>query len=276
MRINVNLPPPSLSGIDKLLWIMNALRTPETGCPWDLEQTFETIAPYTVEEAYEVADAIEHGDMDDLRNELGDLLFQVVFHSQLSKELHEFDFNDVAEAISEKMLRRHPHVFGDEQMRGSDAQTIAWEAMKAEERATKTDSSEPTSALDDVALTLPAMIRSQKLQKRAARVGFDWPNASDILDKLDEETSELKAANANQDEQNIEEELGDMMFVVVNLCRKLGVDAEESLKKANQKFERRFRGMERLSEKQGTVFSDLNLEQQEQLWQEIKLRSKMA
>ena len=255
---------------------MKALRTPETGCPWDLEQTFETIAPYTIEEAYEVADAIEQDDMAELKNELGDLLFQVVFHSQLSSEQSLFDFNDVAEAISEKMIRRHPHVFGDEDMRGPEAQTIAWEAMKAEERASKNETSTSTSALDGVARTLPALIRSQKLQKRAARVGFDWPDPSDILSKLEEETTELTEAINNKDDLNIKEELGDMMFVMINLCRKLGFEAEDTLKDANRKFEDRFRAMEDLASKRGQNFPDLDLQQQEDLWQDVKKSSKVG
>lgn len=262
------------SGMERLLGIMKALRTPETGCPWDLEQTYDTIAPYTIEEAYEVADAIERQDFDDLKSELGDLLFQVVFYAQLASEDGRFDFEDIAQAISDKMTARHPHVFGDAKMRGSEAQTVAWEEQKAAERAKKAKSTEPVSALDDVARTLPAIVRSQKLQKRAARVGFDWPDHEPVLEKLYEEVDELRSAVGNEDRENIEEELGDILFVAVNLARKLDTSAEGALKAANAKFEKRFKLMEREAERKGVDFSSLSLDQQEALWVEVKKHEK--
>ena len=258
----------SLPPMERLIAVMKALRTPETGCPWDLEQTFATIAPYTIEEAYEVADAIERADTDDLKKELGDLLFQVVFHAQLASEENLFSFPDVAEAISEKMINRHPHVFSGADVADADAQTVAWEEMKARERAEK---AETNGVLDDVARTLPAMIRSQKLQKRAARVRFDWPDASAVMEKVDEELSEVKEALASGDTANLHEEIGDLMFVLVNLCRKTGAEAEDVLKSANDKFTDRFAKMEKLARESGDVFAELSLQEQEKLWQQSKL-----
>lgn len=254
--------------MERLIAVMKALRTPETGCPWDLEQTFATIAPYTIEEAYEVADAIERADTDDLKKELGDLLFQVVFHAQLASEENLFSFPDVAEAISEKMIKRHPHVFSGGDIADADDQTIAWEEMKARERSEK---AETNGVLDDVARTLPAMIRSQKLQKRAARVRFDWPDASAVMEKVDEELSEVKEALASGDTANLHEEIGDLMFVLVNLCRKTGAEAEDVLKSANDKFTDRFAKMEKLARESGEVFAELSLQEQEKLWQQSKL-----
>ena len=258
----------ALTPMDRLIAVMKALRTPETGCPWDLEQTFSTIAPYTIEEAYEVADAIERQDTDDLKKELGDLLFQVVFHSQMASEENLFSFTDVADAISEKMINRHPHVFSDGDVVDSDAQTIAWEEMKAKERAQKAETS---GALDDVARTLPAMIRSQKLQKRAARVGFDWPEARDVMEKVDEELDEVKQALTSGNKDHLHEEIGDLMFVLVNLCRKTGAEAEDVLKSANDKFTDRFAKMEMLARESGKIFAELPLQEQEKLWQQSKL-----
>lgn len=256
--------------INRLRGIMKALRTPVTGCPWDLEQDFKTIAPYTIEEAYEVADAIEREDYDELKSELGDLLFQVVFHSQMAKEKGYFDFDDVAEAISNKMEVRHPHVFGDAEHRDADAQTIAWEEQKAKERADIGSDDKPVGALSGVARTLPAMIRAQKLQKRAARVGFDWPDVKAVLSKVDEELTEVKEATSSGDLRHIEEELGDLMFVLVNVCRKSGLQAEDVLKKANAKFEGRFEAMESAARAEGTDFETLSLKEQEALWQRVK------
>lgn len=261
-----------ISELERLQQIMAALRHPETGCPWDIEQDFASIAPYTIEEAYEVADAIERNDMNDLRGELGDLLLQVVFHSQMASEVGAFTLDDVARAINDKMVSRHPHVFGDQSVADADAQTIAWEELKARERAMKSSGQEPVSALDDVALALPALMRAQKLQKRAARVGFDWPTPEDVLTKLDEELEEVKEAITSGDIVHIEEELGDLLFVAVNLARKLGADAEEVLTAANRKFTNRFKAMEHLASERGQTFSDLSLEEQEALWQEIKKR----
>lgn len=257
---------------EDLLQIMRRLRTPETGCAWDLEQSFETIAPYTIEEAYEVGDAIARGDMKDLADELGDLLLQVVFHAQIARDEGHFTIDDVTQAISEKMIRRHPHVFGDENQRSADAQTTAWEEIKAAERATKTANDE--SALAGVAAALPALMRSEKLQKRAARTGFDWTDPKDIFSKLEEEMGEVKDAIEEADTDHIEEEVGDLLFVAVNLARRLSVDPEVALRKANSKFERRFRAMEQIAPNGATGFSELNLDAQEALWVAVKREEK--
>ena len=251
---------------DDLLAIMQALRTPETGCAWDLEQSFDTIAPYTIEEAYEVADAIKRGDMTDLPGELGDLLLQVVFHSQIAKDEGYFDISAVISSICDKMIRRHPHVFADADQHSAEAQTAAWEEIKAAERATS-GKAEDTSALAGVALALPALMRAEKLQKRAARTGFDWTKPEDIFAKLEEEIDEVKAAMAEQDAAHIEEEIGDVLFVLANLARRLKVDPETALAKANAKFERRFRAMEA---KAGEAFPKLSLEEPEALWQTVE------
>ena len=260
------LTPPY--DFDDLLHIMKRLRTPETGCAWDLEQSFETIAPYTIEEAYEVADAIERGDMKELSEELGDLLLQVVFHAQIASDQGQFTISDVTQAISEKMVRRHPHVFGGDTQRSAEAQTRAWEEIKAEERAGKAEID--TSALAGVARALPALMRSEKLQKRAARTGFDWTDPKDIFDKLDEEMNEVREAMQDGNPDHIEEEIGDFLFVAANLARRLRVDPEIALRKANAKFERRFRAMEQLAEGQEAGFANLSLDQQEALWQAVK------
>lgn len=257
----------------RLIEVMARLRNPGSGCAWDLEQDFSTIAPYTIEEAYEVADAIERGDMTDLKEELGDLLFQVVFHSQMASEQDAFDIGDVTDAIAEKMIRRHPHVFETPDGRSADEQTHAWERIKAEERAQKTRSVKP-SALDGVALSLPALLRAEKLQKRAARVGFDWSEAEPIFDKLDEETQEVRDAITSGIQNDIEEELGDLLFVAANLSRRLGVDPEAALRRANAKFERRFRAMEAAALLDGVEFSDLSLQEQEAYWQQVKRTEK--
>lgn len=261
----------TISPIERLIQIMAKLRDPDGGCPWDLEQNFSTIAPYTIEEAYEVADAIERDDMADLRDELGDLLLQVVFHSQMANEAGLFSINDVADAINEKMVRRHPHVFGsDTTIKSADAQKSAWEDVKAAERSAKSETNAVESVLDGVAIALPALLRAEKLQKRAARSGFDWTNPEDIFDKLDEEVGEVREAITSGDKDAIEDEIGDLLFVGANLARRLKIDPEMALKRANQKFERRFRAMETLATDRGLVFSELNLDEQENLWQEIK------
>jgi MazG family protein len=253
----------------RLIEVMARLRNPQSGCAWDLEQNFSTIAPYTIEEAYEVADAIERRDMADLKEELGDLLFQVVFHSQMASEAGAFDIGDVTHAIAEKMVRRHPHVFETPDGRSADEQTHAWERIKAEERARKTRSV-TTSALDGVALSLPALLRAEKLQKRAARVGFDWSEAGPIFDKLDEETQEVREAIASGIRDHIEDELGDLLFVAANLSRRLEVDPEQALRRANAKFERRFRAMEAAALSDGVIFAELALDEQEAYWQQVK------
>lgn len=260
----------------QLVEIMRALRTPETGCPWDLEQTFETIAPYTIEEAYEVADAIQRGDMSELCDELGDLALQIVFHSQMAAEAGHFTIADVLNSINDKMIRRHPHVFADAEERDSAAQTAAWEEIKAAERRNKEEGGSKPSALDGVALALPALLRAEKLQKRAARVGFDWTEPADIFDKLDEEVAEAKEAAASGDADHIEEELGDLLFVAANLARRYKVDPEAALRKANAKFERRFKAMEAHAEETGQDFANLDLNAQEALWQTVKQAEKAS
>lgn len=254
---------PKQPQIDRLLGIMARLRDPDSGCEWDLAQSFETIAPYTIEEAYEVADAIEHGDMNELKSELGDLLLQVVFHARMAEESGTFSFDDVARSISDKMEARHPHIFGDEDgvMDGT-----RWEDLKAKERE-KTGSK---SAMDGVATALPALLRSEKLQKRAARVGFEWPDTDGPREKLLEEIQELEEASV--DEKLIE--AGDVLFATVNIIRRYGVDAEQALKASNAKFERRFREMERLAEADGVSFPGLSLEQQDEYWQRVKSRER--
>ena len=238
--------PANPGTIDELLDVMARLRDPAHGCPWDVEQTFRTIAPYTIEEAYEVAEAIERDDMAALQDELGDLLFQVVFHARMAEEAGAFAFDDVAGGIVGKMVRRHPHVFGDKEVSDAAAQTVHWEELKAAERETARNSSEPVSALDGVALGLPALLRALKLQKRAARVGFDWPSTLEVFEKFAEELAELqKEIDSNGDRERMTDEIGDLLFVLVNLARHLEVDPEGALRHANAKFERRFRAVER-------------------------------
>ena len=256
---------PQQPPIDRLLGIMARLRDRERGCEWDLAQNFATIAPYTIEEAYEVADAIARGDMADLRDELGDLLLQVVFHARMAEEAGLFSFDDVAAAISDKMEVRHPHIFGDET---GTMDTARWEDLKAGERA-KTGA---TSAMDGVARALPALLRSEKLQKRAARVGFEWHDVKGPRDKLMEELQELEEA----DDAERLMEAGDVLFVAVNIVRRYGVDAEEALRASNAKFERRFREMERLAAAAGQDFAKLSLDEQETWWQAVKQTEKAA
>lgn len=252
--------------ISRLLQIMSRLRDPQDGCPWDVQQTFQTIAPYTIEEAYEVADAIERHDMTDLREELGDLLFQVVFHSQIAQEKGEFAFSDVVNAICEKMERRHPHVFGDERIETAAEQTQAWEAHKRRERALTA-----RSVLDNVPLALPALARASKLGKRAAEVGFEWPDTQGALDKVAEELDELRAElSSSPDLERISNELGDLLFSIVNVCRYLKIDAENSLRRANAKFERRFRYVERRLREQGKSPEEATLEEMDALWEQGK------
>ena len=244
--------------MDRLLTLMATLRDLERGCDWDKAQTFETIAPYTIEEAYEVADAITRSDLSDLRDELGDLLFQVVFHARMAEEAGAFTFADVVVAICDKMERRHPHIFGSESLSGGMTEQT-WERLKAEER----DAAGAASAMDGVALALPALMRAQKLQKRAARDGFDWPDTAGPAAKVEEEMTELAEAKGDA----VAEEAGDLLFAAVNLVRAYGVDAEEALRAANAKFERRYRGMEALA---GGSFAHLSLEEQEGLWSKVK------
>lgn len=257
-----------MSSITRLLAIMSRLRDPQRGCPWDLEQDFHTIAPYTIEEAYEVADAIERRDLDDLRDELGDLLFQVVFHSQLAQEQGAFDFDAVVEAICNKMERRHPHVFGDAAIDTAAAQTAAWEEQKRRERA-----ADPAreSVLSDVPLALPALTRANKLGKRAAQVGFEWTDVTGALDKVAEEIGELRREITTQaDVSAIEGELGDVLFAIVNVARYLEVDPEHALRRTNAKFERRFMYIEGRLKEQGKRIEETTLAQMDALWEEGK------
>ncbi|MFB0991971.1 MAG: nucleoside triphosphate pyrophosphohydrolase [Rhodospirillales bacterium] len=267
-----NTPPPSfpLRPMDRLVEIMATLRNPNGGCPWDVEQTFATIAPHTIEEAYEVADAIEQNDMDSLKDELGDLLFQSVFHAQMAKELNEFSFDDVVNGVIDKMIRRHPHVFGDQSIKTADEQTVSWEDIKATERATKSGAADE-SALAGLTNGLPALIRAEKLQKRAARVGFDWPEVAPVFDKLREETAELQVEiDTDGGEARLTDELGDLLFVCVNLARKLNIDAETALRGANSKFETRFRHMERALKGTGRGLKGMELDAMEEAWQGTK------
>ncbi|MBY0421061.1 MAG: nucleoside triphosphate pyrophosphohydrolase [Parvularculaceae bacterium] len=265
-RLEEQSPMHAAAALDRLLAIMARLRTPGTGCPWDLEQTFRTIAPYTVEEAYEVADAIERDDLGALKEELGDLLFQVVFHARMAEEIGAFAFADVAEALSDKMERRHPHVFGDGDARSAAAQTAAWEDQKAEERRLKG----AASLLDDVPVSLPGLTRAVKLQNRAARIGFDWTNARDVLAKIAEEAGELERAAASGDRDAVEDEFGDLLFVVANLSRHLDVDPEASLRRANEKFSRRFRHIERRLSERPAEAAPATLDEMEGYWNEAK------
>ena len=260
-------------GMPRLLEIMRRLRDPQTGCPWDIEQDFATIAPYTIEEAYEVSDAIEREAWDELEGELGDLLLQVVFHGQMAEERALFDFDSVAETVAQKMINRHPHIFGDESRDKSAAQqTVDWEKIKAAERAAKSE----VRVLDGVALGLPALMRAVKLQKRAARVGFDWPEIGQVVDKIAEEAAELAEARDTLTEAEVAEEYGDLLFVVANLGRHLGVDPEEALRGANSKFTRRFNYVEDELKASGKHPSDSDLAEMDALWDAAKALEKAA
>lgn len=256
-----------------LLEIMARLRHPENGCPWDIEQDFNSIAPYTIEEAYEVADAIVREDMPALKDELGDLLLQVVYHARMAEEEGLFKFTDVADAISRKMIRRHPHVFGDAVVNTSDEQTETWESIKAAERAAKQGdgNTTPPSVLNDIPAGLPALKRAEKLQKRAGRVGFDWPSAAPVFDKIREEISELEVElNAGAPQERIADELGDILFAVVNLARKVKVEPGSALRQTNLKFEQRFRFIERMLSQERRTPDDASLDEMEALWQRAK------
>lgn len=265
--------------ISRLIEIMAALRAPGTGCPWDIEQDFSTIAPCTVEEAYEVADAIARGDLDDLRDELGDLLLQVVYHARMAEEAGEFAFPEVVEAITTKMIRRHPHVFGDEKARSAGMAKGMWEKIKAEEKAEKRNArlergldpeDNGKGFLDSVPVALPALTRALKLQERAARVGFDWSEAEPILDKIEEEIGELREALAKGDAASIKDEFGDTLFAFVNLGRHLKVDSEAALSGTNEKFRSRFHHVERALEGSGSTLEKATLDEMEVLWQQAK------
>lgn len=268
--------------IDRLLEIMARLRDPARGCPWDVQQSFATIAPYTIEEAYEVADAIERADMTALRDELGDLLLQVVFHARMAEEVRAFDFDAVAAAIADKMVRRHPHVFREERRPDAEGQRAAWEAHKEAERAARAAAStaEPSaeaSALDGVATALPALTRALKLQRRAARVGFDWPALAPILDKVAEEIRELEAEiDRHAPAERLADELGDLLFSIVNLARRLELDPEAALRRVNAKFERRFRRVESLLAARGKSPAQSTLAEMDAMWDAVKLEEKSS
>ncbi len=273
MPYNETLIKNPKGGMPRLLEIMRALRDPKTGCPWDIEQDFASIAPYTIEEAYEVADAIDRQAWGELRGELGDLLLQSVYHTQMAQEAGLFNFEDVVNDISDKMVHRHPHVFGDESRdKSAEQQTLDWEKIKASERAAKASS----GVLDDVAIGLPALMRAVKLQKRAARVGFDWPVIDDVMDKIQEEIAELVEARDELTQEDIAEEYGDLLFVMANLGRHLNVDPEEALRAANSKFTRRFRYIEAELNKKGKRPDQSNLEEMDALWDQAKIAEKIS
>jgi tetrapyrrole methylase family protein/MazG family protein/ATP diphosphatase len=270
-------PSADLRPIDRLLAIMARLRDADGGCPWDLEQTFATIAPYTVEEAYEVADAIERGDLGDLKDELGDLLLQVVFHARMAEEQGVFAFDDVAQAINDKMIRRHPHVFAEETYASLAHQKEGWEALKAEERARKNGGkATPESVLDDVPVALPALTRAVKLSKRAAGVGFVWPTVGDVMKKLHEEVAELEVEIAAGDLEKARQEMGDVLFVVANLARALEVDPEDALRYTNSKFTRRFRYIEAKLAERGKTPDQSDLPEMDALWEDAKAAERAA
>jgi ATP diphosphatase len=265
--------------IDRLLEIMARLRDPSSGCPWDVEQTFATIAPYTIEEAYEVVEAIERGDMADLADELGDLLLQVVFHARMAEELGAFDFGNVVEAITAKMIRRHPHVFGDVDRSDATAVKARWSAIKAEEKRARAErqggaDDVPASVLDGVPPAMPALVRALKLQQKAASVGFDWGAAGPVIDKIEEEIGELRAeiTARKRDAARVVDEVGDLLFAVANLARHLGVDPEDALRGTNAKFTHRFHHIERRLREHGSTPAESSLAEMEALWQEAKAR----
>lgn len=259
-------------GLLRLREIMRRLRDPETGCPWDIEQDFASIAPYTIEEAYEVADAIDRQAWGELEGELGDLLLQVIYHTAMGEEAGHFSFDSVTAAISDKMVARHPHVFGDENRnKSAEQQTRDWEAIKAAERAqTSPEDAAPSGTLDGVARGLPALLRAVKLQKRAARVGFDWPDTGPVLDKITEETAELVEAREELSQVEIEEEFGDLLFVMANLARHMDIDPEQALRRANHKFERRFKGIEHALAAKGRRPEQADLAELDALWDAVK------
>ncbi len=262
-----------MTNIEKLLNIMKDLRHPKKGCPWDLEQSFSSIAPYTIEEAYEVSEAIQRGDMAELQDELGDLLFQVVFHAQMAAEQGYFDFEDVVTSINNKMIRRHPHVFAGARVENAKAQTDAWEKHKHAEREQKQSGESKHSLLDGIPVALPALTRAVKLQRRAARVGFDWTSIPPILEKIHEEIEELQLEiNQQAQRERIEDEIGDVFFSVSNLARHLEIDPEAAIRSSNRKFEQRFKAIEDLAREQGRQLKNMTIEEMETLYQEIKQR----
>lgn len=260
--------------ISRLIEILVALRDKETGCPWDVEQDFASIAPYTIEEAYEVQDAIQRDDMHDLKEELGDLLLQVVFHSRIAEERGAFSFGDVVEAVTTKMIRRHPHVFGSEAQRKAGMAQGMWERIKSEEKAERRQArgieDQPRGYLDDVPVTLPALTRALKLQQRASQVGFDWGQAEPILDKIEEEIAELRVEMTGGRPEKVADEFGDLLFAMVNLGRHMGLDPETSIRSTNEKFIRRFHAIEKMLQEKDQSLEAASLEEMEALWQEIK------
>lgn len=260
--------------MDKLLHVMRRLRDPDNGCPWDKVQDFRSIAPYTVEEAYEVADAIERGDMQHLKEELGDLLFQVVYHAQMANEIDEFAFEDVVTDVTDKLIRRHPHVFGEQRFESEAQVKHSWEAIKAEERMAKAEDPDEHSVLDDVPVTLPGLNRAVKLQKRAARIGFDWDDTASVIAKIREELGEVEAELEGGDHDALEDELGDLLFAVSNLARHLNIDPETAVRRTCYKFERRFRGVEKHFRDTGKPIDQASLDEMEMVWQSMKRREK--
>lgn len=257
----------------RLIDIMARLRDPQGGCPWDLKQTYRTIVPYTIEEAYEVADTIERGDLGELKDELGDLLFQVVFYARLAEEEGQFAFDDIVQAICDKMIRRHPHVFADRQFDDEQALRAAWDGSKAAERDARHEQGR-ASQMDGVPRALPALVRAEKLQRRAARVGFDWPDISGAFDKCREEIAEVEEAMASADPAHLEDEIGDLFFALVNVSRFLKIDAEQAVRNANAKFERRFRALEDDVTGRGLAIEEQNLTELDQVWETVKAREK--
>jgi len=273
------------SDIARLLEIMAALRTPETGCPWDLDQDFASIAPYTLEEAYEVVDAIERGDLADLRDELGDLLLQVVFHARMAEEAGAFAFPDVVEAITRKLIRRHPHVFGEAKDLSPEQVKSLWDEIKRQEKAERrltretmglSPEAHEAGFLGGIPIALPALTRAQKLTAKAAKVGFDWPDAEQVIDKIHEELEEVKEVSSTGERDRIEDEIGDLLFSVTNLARHFGIDPETALRRTNAKFERRFGAVEGALMKQGRQLSEASLEEMEELWVQAKLAERDA
>jgi ATP diphosphatase len=264
--------------MQRLLGVMASLRDPQRGCPWDRQQTFQSILPYTLEEVYEVAEAIEQGDMNSLREELGDLLFQIVFYAQMAKEAGEFDFTDIAAGISDKLVQRHPHVFGDADIADAEAQTLAWEQHKERERHVRAaDEQREPSVLDNVPLALPGLMRAMKLQRRAARQGFDWPDITPVLDKIEEELVEVREVLAEGgDRDKLEHEIGDLIFACVNLGRHADIEPEVAMRGVNRRFEQRFRRVEALAREQNQSLAEMSLEEMDRLWDQAKAEEAAA